>query len=322
MMRKLLTLLKVVALIAFMAGCGETGKEVEPETTPEIKLPEGSQSSEVSIKSDSQSVTVAFTSNVPWTATVLADWIFISPSSGEAGSKTISIKVMENTTNQPRSAVITISDKEGKAKLSFVIVQEAMARKLALNPESMTFSAQGGEENLNVSSNTDWTVSKDVDWITLDSDKGNGDLSLKVIVNENQGQTARTGVITVTTADGKANGTVSVQQDGAGVVFSIDTQEVNASATGEDFTVKVTYNIGYKITSQPDWVKQTNKTTTGNTDTFTFKTEANTSSSAREGVIVFCNDKNECVPVTVKQAAGKPKGGNENTTTGEEIITE
>ena len=100
-MRKLLTFLKVVFIIALIVGCGETGKEVDPEITPEIKLPEGVQPSEISIKSESQSVTVSFSSNVPWKASVSADWVFISPSSGQAGSKTISIKVMENTTDQP-----------------------------------------------------------------------------------------------------------------------------------------------------------------------------------------------------------------------------
>ena len=301
-MRKLLTFLKVIVFIAFMAGCGETGNEINPETTPEIKLPEGVQSSEVSVKSESQSVTVSFSSNVPWMASVSADWIFISPSSGQAGSNTVSIKVMENVTDQPRTATVTITDIDGKSTLTFEINQEAVDRTLTVNPESMTFTAQGGEDKLTVSSNTEWTVGKDVDWITLDSDKGNGDSMIKVIATENQSLTLRTGSITVTSTDGKIKRTVSVQQDGADVVFSIDRLDVSVNAAGEDFTVNVTHNIGYKIDSQPEWVKLTNKATSGNTDTFTFKAETNTSIAAREGVIVFCNDNNECVPVTVKQA--------------------
>ena len=301
-MRKLLTFLKVIVFIAFMAGCGETGNEINPETTPEIKLPEGVQSSEVSVKSESQSVTVSFSSNVPWMASVSADWIFISPSSGQAGSNTVSIKVMENVTDQPRTATVTITDIDGKSTLTFEINQEAVDRTLTVNPESMTFTAQGGEDKLTVSSNTEWTVGKDVDWITLDSDKGNGDSMIKVIATENQSLTLRTGSITVTSTDGKIKRTVSVQQDGADVVFSIDRLDVSVNAAGEDFTVNVTHNIGYKIDSQPEWVKLTNKATSGNTDTFTFKAEANTSIAAREGVIVFCNDNNECVPVTIKQS--------------------
>lgn len=201
-----------------------------------------------------------------------------------------------------RTAVVTISDIEGKSTVSFVINQEAVARTLAVSPESMTFSALGGEEMISISSNTDWTVGKDTDWIALDSDKGNGDSTIKIIVAENKALTSRTGSITVTSADGKIKGTVSIQQNGADVVFSIDRQEVSVNAAGEDFTVNVTHNIGYKINSMPDWVKQTDKATSGDTDTYTFKAEANTSTATREGVIVFCNDNNECVPVTVKQA--------------------
>ncbi len=155
---------------------------------------------------------------------------------------------------------------------------------------------------LNVTSNTDWVITKDAEWITLDSEKGKGLATIAAGVTENTSLTSRTGSITVSTSDGSVKKTVSVRQSGAAVVFSVDKNEHSVAAAGGDFTVIVTRNIGYKINSQPEWVKQTGKVPSGNTDTYTFTAEANTSTEAREGVIVFCNDNNECVPVTVKQA--------------------
>ena len=302
MMRKLLTFLKAVAIATLIAGCGGTGTENEPEITPEIKFTEDIVTSGISIESAEQSITLSFSTNVAWSATVSADWLTISPSSGEAGKNSVKVEVEENRTGQPRSATITISDKESMQKVSVTVRQEALKASLTVSPESLEFSANKGEEMLNVTSNTDWVITKDAEWITLDSDKGKGLATIAAGVTENTSLTSRTGSITVSTSDGSVKKTVSVRQSGADVVFSVDKNEHSVAAAGGDFTVKVTHNIGYKINSQPEWVKQPDKANSGNVDTYTFTAEANTSTEAREGIIVFCNDNNECVPVTVKQA--------------------
>ena len=301
-MRKLLTFLKAVAIATLIAGCGGTGTGNEPEITPEIKFTEDIVTSGISVESAEQSITLSFSTNVAWSATVSADWLTISPSSGEAGKNSVKVEVEENRTGQPRSATITISDKESMQKVSVTVRQEALKASLTVSPESLEFSANKGEEMLNVTSNTDWVITKDAEWITLDSDKGKGLATIAAGVTENTSLTSRTGSITVSTSDGSVKKTVSVRQSGAAVVFTIDRNEFSVAAAGESFSVKVTHNIGYKINSQPDWVKQTGKASSGNVDTYTFNAEANTSTEAREGVIVFCNDNNECVPVTVKQA--------------------
>ena len=302
MMRKLLTFLQAVAISTLIAGCGGTGTENEPEITPEIKFTEDIVTSGISVESAEQSITLSFSTNVAWSATVSADWLTISPSSGEAGKNSVKVEVEENRTGQPRSATITISDKESMQKVSVTVRQEALKASLTVSPESLEFSANKGEEMLNVTSNTDWVITKDAEWITLDSDKGKGLATIAAGVTENTSLTSRTGSITVSTSDGSVKKTVSVRQSGADVVFSVDKNEHSVAAAGGDFTVKVTHNIGYKINSQPAWVKQPDKANSGNVDTYTFTAEANTSTEAREGVIVFCNDNNECVPVTVKQA--------------------
>ena len=305
MMRKLLTFLQAVAISTLIAGCGGTGTETEPEITPEIKFTEDIVTSGISVESAEQSVTLSFSTNVAWSATVSADWLTISPSSGEAGKNSVKVEVEENRTGQPRSATITISDKESMQKVSVTVRQETLKASLTVSPESLEFSANKGEEMLNVTSNTDWVITKDAEWITLDSDKGKGLATIAAGVTENTSLTSRTGSITVSTSDGSVKKTVSVRQSGAAVVFSVDKNEHSVAAAGGDFSVKVTRNIGYKINSQPEWVKQTGKASSGNVDTYTFTAEANTSTEAREGVIVFCNDNNECIQVTVKQAGAK-----------------
>lgn len=133
-MRKLLTFLKAVAIATLIAGCGGTGTENEPEITPEIKFTEDIVTSGISVESAEQSITLSFSTNVAWSATVSADWLTISPSSGEAGKNSVKVEVEENRTGQPRSATITISDKESMQKVSVTVRQEALKASLTVSP--------------------------------------------------------------------------------------------------------------------------------------------------------------------------------------------
>lgn len=404
-MKRIHMLLMALFAVTFMSGCGEKAEKI----IPEIKLTDLSASN-ISIDCNARTVIIGFTSNVSWTASTTADWIVITPSSGNTGATSIRINVQENTSHQSRNTVLTISDKTAEAVVNITVNQEAApeipvfsldqtdfnvkaeggdiqikithnigykitsmpdwvhqsskktsgdddkyvftvdknnaleAREgvivfcndldvcipvnikqagtspsLSVTPESVQLTSTGGTEKISVTSNTSWTISKDADWLELGTYEGAGNATILISVSENKSIEARKANIKVSTADGSVSSTVTVQQKGGKEIFSIDKDEINVAAAGESFSVKVTYNIGYKITSLPDWVKQTDKTTNGNSDTYTFKAEANTSSTPREGVIVFCNDNEVCIPITVKQAGAKANGENEDTSTGGKI---
>lgn len=72
----------------------------------------------------------------------------------------------------------------------------------------------------------------------------------------------------------------------------------------------------------PDWVHQSSKKTNGDYDNYVFSVDKNNSSESREGVIVFCNDLNVCIPVNIKQAGAKANGENDDTTSGGMIVLE
>lgn len=74
----------------------------------------------------------------------------------------------------------------------------------------------------------------------------------------------------------------------------------------------------------PEWVILDNMQTYNGATWYKLKVLPNTSTSERGGIIVIRGlAENECeLEILVIQAAGKPKGGNENTTTGGEITIE
>lgn len=229
-MKRIHMLLMALFAITLMSGCGEKTESI----TPEIKLADLSSSS-ISVDSKAQTVIVGFTSNVSWTASTTADWIVITPSSGNTGTASVRINVQENTSHQSRNAVLTIADKTAEAVVNITVNQEAA-------PEIP--------------------------------------------------------------------------------VFSLDHTDFNVKAEGGDIQLKVTHNIGYKITSMSDWVHQSSKKTSGNDDNYVFSVDKNNVPESREGVIVFCNDLEVCIPVNIKQAGANANGGNDDTSTGGKITLE
>lgn len=70
------------------------------------------------------------------------------------------------------------------------------------------------------------------------------------------------------------------------------------------FTVEVVSSLGYKTSSVPSWVQEVSVEEAGlNRFIHTFTVSANPTTATRMGVIVFCNDNNQCVPFTVTQEA-------------------
>lgn len=385
-----LTLLRIAIAVVFMIGCGETKNEIKPKHTPKINLSEESLSSELLMKSESQSVTVKFTSNVPWYAMVSTDWVSLSSYSGKAGNESILISVSENKTFQPRTAVVTISDEEKKTSALVRITQDAMTATLMAKPESLSFSSSGGKESIILTTNASWMISRDVDWVILESEEGQRNSIIKATILENRNLTSRSGTIMVSTTDGEVKQAIPVQQGGADatllvsptnltfsakseskfisiisnttwtvvssdswlklnstggsvdsqlsvsvdanelvtprtativflttdgnvtakveviqnaadIIFTVNKTEFDVNAIGETFSVKVKHNINYRIASSPDWVRQTDKTTESDVDTYTFKVEANTRTETRDGDIVFHNDNGDRITVSVKQ---------------------
>ncbi len=194
--------------------------------------------------------------------------------------------------------LLTSCEKKGKEP-------DEIVSKISLSPTELSFSATGETKSVSVTANADWTASCAESWVTLGATSGSGDTSLDISVGDNSSTAQRSATVTFKTKDGKATANLTLTQTAADVVFSIDRSEVSVAAEGGEFTVKVTSNIGYKIDSKPEWVEQKSKSTSGNVDTYTYAAKANTAPSAREGTIVFCNDNEVCIPVTVKQAAGK-----------------
>lgn len=98
-------------------------------------------------------------SNTSWTVINNADWINISPLSGE-GNNVLTITVNPNTTSTNRDSVVNLLTVDNKV-ITFTVYQRLFVPQLTVYPSSLTFDADGGEQKITISSNSNWIINAD-----------------------------------------------------------------------------------------------------------------------------------------------------------------
>lgn len=93
-----------------------------------------------------------------------------------------------------------------------------------------------------------------------------------------------------------------------GPVFRIVTQPATLSSEAQTLEVEIVSNLGYEISSLPDWMKESGDSEAGlNRHIHRFAVSANEAEESRNGIIVFCNENNNCVPFSVTQNTFVPE---------------
>lgn len=169
--------------------------------------------------------------------------------------------------------------------------------ELTVSPLTVNFDVAGGEQTVAITCNDHWTVTKDADWITIGTDKGDGNGSVKITVPENKALNTREGTVTV--AAGEVKRTVSVAQLGKKPVLTVSPDALNASDEGGVLELTVTSNVEWTLTIPEDaiWVSAEKKAGEGN-DVVKFTVSPNEGLEARETELVFASGN--LVPVKVK----------------------
>lgn len=183
------------------------------------------------------SVNISVTSETSWTAGDIADWITMSPTTGNAGTTTITFTAGEYSGPKRRQAVIILTNEIGdtcqikvnqKSTVqtgqplhlgSLEVPTIALGNKiidaaylgafqvyssgpfigLKVKEKSIAFDIYNTTKELHIKSSEAWTVSSDVDWISFSQSSGDvGEYTITVSTPEYD--TEATATITVTTA--------------------------------------------------------------------------------------------------------------------------
>ena len=222
-MKKLYNLFLMSLFSLFILGACSSEKEEIPEPAP-IPEPDEATVSTPNLTAEAKegTLSLSFTTNKEWTASSDQTWCKLSKSSGSSGTSTITLTLEANTTDQDRTAKITIT--AGTATAEATIKQakkEAVEEdKVTLGTTEFTAEAEGKEITLTFTTNKEWTATADQSWCKLSKTSGEaGETSITVTVDANTTEQERTAKITITAGTATAEATikqVKKQAEGGG----------------------------------------------------------------------------------------------------------
>jgi hypothetical protein len=222
----------------------------------------------------SGSVTITLTSNVNWTVSSNAAWLTFSPASG-SNNGSITASYTANT-GSARTGTLTFSG--GGINRTVTVTQAAPT--LTVSPTTSSRTAAEGSFAITLTSNINWTVASNADWLTTSLTSGTGNTSVTVNYAGNTG-TARAGVLTFTGSG--ITRTVTVTQAAPTLTVTPTTQS-RTTAAGS-FTTTLTSNVAWTVSSNVSWLTTTTSSGTGNASVIANYTANLT--AVREGKLTF-----------------------------------
>lgn len=237
----------------------------EEQIVPEVTV--HTDEATLVIPTEGGDVQIAFDANVEWTASLkeatAADWCTITPSSGAAGSTSLKVIALENTTNDNRVVTVVITAQTAKKEVKVTQLQKDA---LVLSGEkTFEVAADGGQVKFAVNHNIAVEAKADADWLVQAATRAMQTSEFTFDVAANTGA-ARTAKITVTAGDLKEE--LTVNQAAWVPVFEVSPAEDQWLAVeGGSASITVNANVEYDVTvDENDWLTVSNE---GGVYTFT-----------------------------------------------------
>lgn len=241
------------------------------------------------------SVDVTINSEANWAVLTSDSWIDVSPTSGVAGTSTITINVAPNTSTRERNGYVAISIGDSQ-RVQIPIRQRGIY--IETEQSELSFAANGGSQELGVLSNTSWTVSSAPSWITVSPTNGEGNGKIQVTAEDNPNTVNRAGVIHLTQNGLSIDVAVTVTQSGK--TFDVNTTVLNYEDKQETQTVSILTDGTWSAQTNDTWISLSPSSASGNS-TLSVTVSENTEDNERTGqVIVTMGDKSATINVIQK----------------------
>ncbi len=183
-----------------------------------------------------------------------------------------------------------------------VTTYEKNALTLAVSANNLTiFAPAGSTKTFDITSNTDWTVTSNQPWLSVEKVIGTGNATITVTAQANTLITTREATVTVT-GTGVTAQTVTVTQDGAGVMLLVSTDTLTiGTQENSTRTFDITSNTAWTAKSNQTWLAVGTASGNGNASVI-LTASANTDSLPRAAVVTVeaSGASNRIVSVTQK----------------------
>ncbi len=233
-------------------------------------------------------------SNTSWTVSDDANWLTVSPTSGN-NNQTLTATYSENTTTTQRIGTLTVTG--GGITRTVTVTQSATVFILTVTPQNQSVTNASGSTEFSVQSNTNWTVSDDAEWLTVNPTSGNNNQTFTATFTENTTSAQRIGTLTV--KGGGITRTVTVTQSSTAFTLTVtpSNQTVTNASGSTAFTVQSISN--WTVSDDAEWLTVSPENGTGN-GAIIASYDENTTTSQRVGLITVTGGGNTRT-VTVTQ---------------------
>lgn len=123
---------------------------------------------------------------------------------------------------------------------------------VAFTTAEVNVAAEGGEVISSLTSNGDWTVDSNPEWITVSPTYGSGDTPLALTVSANEEQAVRSGEVKVSSKDNSA--VLTVTQAFMEKYLRVNPDGITTDRFGGSFEIEVESNVAWTLSELPNWV--------------------------------------------------------------------
>ena len=200
--------------------------------------------------------TISIESNTSWTAKSSANWCTITPSSGDASTKTITAKLATNDTYAARSCNIIIT--AGSISKTLTFNQESNLG-LLITQDKYDLSNDAATIELEVKANVEFDIAISGDWISQATTRSLSTSKLSFDIAKNESYDNREGAITIKQKNGTLTSTIKVfQSQEDAIIISEKTEEL--SSENQILKVELKTNVDFEVIIPDDaksWVSYT-----------------------------------------------------------------
>lgn len=148
------------------------------------------------------------------------NWIVLSGGTSSSNGSTqpkysVNVKPNESTSSRTANIIFKCHGYNGEDISYTVTINQSgktvIPDSITVNPSSVTFEQAGGQKNVTITCNTNWSVANKPEWITISSANGNGNGSITLTASVNDNTVSRTG--TVKLSAGSASATINISQN-------------------------------------------------------------------------------------------------------------
>ena len=295
-MKKIFLLLAAVGMV-FTACQGGLDNEENGGTplTPKIELSQKT----IDVGYETTTYSVSVTSPYSWKAESDSEWIVVDSKTGIAGDEKLKFTTLRNEEEQERKGTILLINTTYNLAAELYVIQKAFEPEITIEPKTLNFAVGGGTQDITITANFEYEVSKNADWVTFVKTPN----SITVTVPNYAEEEVRTDEITISNEKYNISKTIKVTQSAFEPKLHVAPSEISFTADGGSQKASFTANCEYTISTTADWISYAE---TENVITITVFN--NEDIEARSAEIIVSSEKyNISKTIKVTQAAFVPK---------------